>query len=180
MTKQNNSIMLPAIFGDLGFGAVEDPFFGIFGPVSRPTRNEMARLRWPGPRLRADVRETEDSYIVEADFPGAAKGDIELSLDDGILTIAYEKEENFSEGSKPEAEDEKAAEGTEETEAAEEAKPVETYLVRERHSKVSMRRSFALPDADEENTTAKLEDGVLTVTVGKKEKKETRKLVSID
>lgn len=112
------------------------------------------------PALKVDVRETDDSYIVEADFPGASKDDITLTVEDGALTIAYEK--------------------AEESETPEDSEPGK-YLVRERKSSfVSVKRTIELGDIDEDGTKANFADGVLTVTAAKKEPVETKKVVAID
>jgi HSP20 family protein len=89
-----------------------------------------------------DVRETEKSYVFEAELPGISEKDLELTLKEHVLVISSKKEEK-----------------------AEEKK--DRYLVRERRS-FSFNRSFALPkDADEDSVKAEFKNGVLTVEVGR-------------
>jgi HSP20 family protein len=98
-----------------------------------------------------DVRETEKSYIFEAELPGMTETDLELTLKDRVLTLSTKKDEK-----------------------REETK--ERYLVRERRS-ISFHRTFALPeDADEESVKAEFKNGVLTVEVGRKPEKAPRQI----
>jgi HSP20 family protein len=43
--------------------------------------------------IKADIRETEKEYIIEADMPGVKKEDIRLELRDGVLTVGVERNE---------------------------------------------------------------------------------------
>jgi HSP20 family protein len=105
--------------------------------------------------VKCDVKETDKGFEITADFPGAVKEDIDLSLDEGVLTISYEKNEE-----KEDDDDEKS------------------YIVKER-SRVSMKRSLMLGDVDENSAKATLENGVLTFTIDKKEPVETKKTIEI-
>ena len=133
-----------------------DPF-GIFDPSGwdrslAPVRS-VAKPAFAS--VKCDVKETDEGFEITADFPGADKDDINLSLDEGVLTISYEKSEEKDEG-----DDEKG------------------YIVKERSS-VSMKRSLMLGDVDEESAKATLENGVLTLTIDKKEPVETKKTIEI-
>lgn len=48
--------------------------------------------------IRTNVRETEEAYEFEAELPGYEAGEIELSLQDGVMTIAAEHSEEGTEG----------------------------------------------------------------------------------
>lgn len=122
-----------------------DGFFGSRGrslwPTSWPT---MPDLRETGINLvpEVDVDESDDAITVTVELPGMDEKDIEVTLQDGVLTLKGEKK-------------------TEKTDAAK-------HLT-ERHYG-SFRRSFRLPDAiDEEKVTAEVAKGVLTVVVPKTE-----------
>jgi|AGTN01.2.fsa_nt_gi Molecular chaperone (small heat shock protein) len=101
--------------------------------------------RLPGgaqlPAIRADVRETGESFIVEAELPGVKKNDVQIVCQEGVLTISVRAEESAE-------------------------KKEESYLRRERFKGESM-RSFSLRNIDEASITAKMEDGVLTLTLPK-------------
>lgn len=93
---------------------------------------------------RVDVWQDDKQVVVEAELPGVAKKDIEVSVDKGVLTIeADQKAEDNREG--------------------------RNYSIRERrYGKVA--RRFRLPETvDESKIDAGLTDGVLTVKLSKKE-----------
>ncbi len=92
--------------------------------------------------FKVDVKDEEGAYLVEAEVPGFVKEDIELSLMKGVLTIAVNKVE-------------------EETEE----KP--NYIHRERRTR-SMARRLYLGEVDEEKISAKLDNGILSISVPKK------------
>ena len=93
--------------------------------------------------IRADIRETDKEYIIEADLPGVRKEDIRLELEDGILTLGVEQNEQINEES-------------------------ENYIRRERRYG-SYCRSFRVDGVREDKVSAKYENGVLTVKLPKTE-----------
>lgn len=96
-----------------------------------------------------DICETDGEVILVADLPGVAKNDLQLDIDEAELTIRGDLEEQNRGGEK---------------------------LVDECvHGEY--RRTFTLGDTiDKEKITAKLENGVLTLTLPKHEKVEPRKI----
>lgn len=111
--------------------------------------------------MKCDLKETDDAYEMKADMPGVDKNDItvDFDTDSNLLTISYEH--------KDETEDKK-----EENVG---------YVIRERsYSKTS--RRFVLPAGDRDNIHAKYDNGVLTVTVGKKgePEKEANPVINIE
>jgi len=104
-----------------------------------------------------DVRETEKSYLLEAELPGFSEKDIAIRLDGSNLTIESKKEE---EKKMPESDGE-AYEGG-------------NYLIRERRAS-SFSRTFKLPEnADSEGITASFRNGILFMEIGKKAEAQTR------
>ena len=101
---------------------------------------------------KVDVKEEKDEYSMEMDLPGKTEKDINIEFKNNVLTISSE-----SKSEKEEKKEEKA-----------EAKTEGKYLIKERsYSKFS--RSFTLPeDVDSENLSAKVTNGVLTVTMPRK------------
>ena len=98
-----------------------------------------------------EVKETADSYVVRADVPGVKEEDVDVSLHNGVLSITGRRN-------------------------AEERKEGESFFLYERQYG-SFSRAFALPDtADGERVEAKLDAGVLTVTIGKKAEAKPRKI----
>lgn len=112
--------------------------------------NDLFNDEWIGQRRQStpaiNVIENEKDYRIELAAPGMNKDDVKVSVDDdNEIVIAYEK--------KSENKDEKKG----------------TYLRRE-FSYSSFRQSFMLPDdVDRDNISAKVEHGVLTVDLPKKE-----------
>ena len=94
-----------------------------------------------------NIKETENSYEVEMAAPGLKKEDFKIELENNMLTISSEKTEEREEG------DEK-----------------EKYSRRE-FSYQSFQRSLSLPKevVDEEKIKAHYKDGVLQLTIPKKE-----------
>lgn len=101
--------------------------------------------------LAVDVKDLGNAYEITADTPGMTNEDvkIELSPDNKILTIRGER--------KSETKEEEA----------------DTGFVRMERSYGSFARSFRLPDhADPDAIKAEMNQGVLKLTVPKKEKEE--------
>lgn len=110
--------------------------------------------------MKCDLKELDNAYILEADIPGADKDDITVNFDSdkSMLTVAYEhKNEN------------------------ETNKEDDGYVIKER-SYVKTSRSFVLPSGNRDNIHAKYDNGVLTVTVEKKEEpeKEEKQTITIE
>jgi len=98
--------------------------------------------------MKTDVHEQDNSYDVDIDLPGFKKDEINLSLDNGYLTVS---------ASKGLDKDEKDKKGK---------------IIRQERYAGSMQRSFYVGDAlTEEDIKAKFENGVLKLSVPKKEAK---------
>lgn len=96
--------------------------------------------------FKIDLQENEKEYIVEAELPGVDKENIDLTLEEGRLRIFIKKEENKEEKNK-------------------------NYIHRERRWS-SMERTILLSDVDDKALKAKLDNGILTINIPKKEKAE--------
>ena len=61
--------------------------------------DEMERSMFPAqqqgrlPAFRTDIRDAGDHYLLEADLPGFRKEDIDLHLEDNVLTITAKHQE---------------------------------------------------------------------------------------
>lgn len=109
-----------------------------------------------------DVREDADHIYVEAELPGFKKEEIELTLENATLTINAERREQR------EQKKEKGGNGGQAVEGE--------YLLRERRY-TRFSRSFTLPPTvDEGKVDARLADGVLTITLNKREETKPRKI----
>ena len=131
-------------FGSIrDFDAVFARYIGKRASVIRNTKPDS----WSIP---LDVVKDGDSLVVTASVPGTLKDDIDVSVDEDVLTI---KAENSSSSS-----DER-----------------ESYLLRERRTG-SYYRAIKLPETvDYENAESTFKNGVLTIKLPKLESKKTRK-----
>lgn len=110
-----------------------------------------------------DISETEDAYLLEADLPGFAENDIDVKVENDVLTVSSSIEKD------PEEEAEKEGENGNENEKTKTA-----YLVKERKSR-SFSRAFVLPkDVDSDGITAKVKKGILNLVLPKSEKAKPR------
>jgi HSP20 family protein len=108
---------------------------GFFGRSDTPTVNF---------RPSVDIVEQENQILVKADMPGMEKGNIKLTVNDGLLTIEGTRNETRKETDKG--------------------------YVRNERVVGTFSRSFSLPAwADEANISADYKNGVLEVTIPKTE-----------
>ncbi|QOV88233.1 Hsp20/alpha crystallin family protein [Humisphaera borealis] len=131
-----------------------DPFenitreFDVLNRIFNSGQSNGARLAPYG----VDIREDGDTLVVEAELPGFRKEEVDITLENQTLTISAEKKE--------ERRDEKKGD----------------YLLNERRYSRFL-RSFTLPPTvDEKTVNARLEDGVLTVSLNKREETKPRKI----
>ncbi|MFC2615649.1 MAG: Hsp20/alpha crystallin family protein [Treponema sp.] len=95
-----------------------------------------------------DVRETSGAYIMDIDLPGYTEKDVTIHLKERVLTVASNHEETKEKEEKPNG---------------------EQFLIRERTQRHFVRR-FTLPeDIDQDKVEASFKNGVLTVTIPRKE-----------
>lgn len=98
-----------------------------------------------------EVKETNDAFFVKADVPGVAEKDLDIAVHNNVLTISGSRQ-------------------------SEERKEGEAYALYERQYG-SFSRSFQLPDtADGDRVEAKLDAGVLHLTIFKKAEAKPRKI----
>ena len=99
--------------------------------------------------MAIDLVERDGEYVATIDLPGFERDDIDVRVTDHTLLVEAERDSSVAE------EDER-------------------YLRRERHHE-SMRRSIRLPDeVEREQVTARMKNGVLTVSLPKLEVEEAR------
>lgn len=148
-------MMLPTIFGENLFDDFMDDAFerNFFGGRNPLYGKHSKNL------MKTDVKETETGYELDIDLPGFKKDEISAHLEDGYLTVS-------------------AAKGVDKDEKDNEGR----YIRRERYSG-SMTRSFYVGNAvTEEDIKAKYEDGILSLSIPKKDPKavEAKKYIAIE
>ncbi len=96
-----------------------------------------------------DIREDEDNLYVDAELPGFGRDDVNVTIENGVLTIEAERKA--------------------------EEQPGAQHLHERRYTRVA--RSFTLPKTvDENKVDATLADGVLKLTLHKREEVKPRKI----
>lgn len=106
--------------------------------------------------LQSDVAEDDKEYTVKVDVPGMNRDDIHLAYSDGILTISGHRSTFKNDSDK------------------------KKNLVRQERSEGSVSRSFSLPNVDKKNISAKLDNGVLTITLPKTSPVEDEDSITIE
>ena len=104
-----------------------------------------------------EIADTKDAFVVTAELPGLEAKDVDLSIDEDVLTISGEKVEEKKEGKEDS----------------------QYYLWERRYG--SFNRSFTMPSAvDASKVTADFVNGVLTIKLPKSEKvKASAKKIAI-
>jgi HSP20 family molecular chaperone IbpA len=146
-------MLMPSIFGENLF----DDFFDDF---ARPARG-AARYGTPvASVMKTDIRETDKGFELDIDLPGYKKEDVKAQLKDGYMTISAEKKQE---------DDQKDDNGK--------------FIRRERFYGTCSRSFYVGEDLTEADIKAKFEDGILKVSVPKKEAKpevEEDKYIAIE
>ena len=109
--------------------------------------------------MKTDVKETDTGYEVDIDLPGFKKDEINAQLDNGYLTIS-------------------AAKGLDKDEKDKKGK----YIRKERYAGAMSRSFYVGENVTQEDIKAKYEDGILRLSVPKKEAKavEDKKYIAIE
>ena len=147
-------MLIPSIFGENLF---DDDWFDFDRDLWRkknPLYGKNAKNI-----MKTDIREHDTGYELDVDLPGFKKDEINIELENGYLTIS-------------------AAKGLDKDEQDKKGK----YIRKERYAG-AMQRSFYVGDAvTEEDVKAKFEDGILKLSIPKKDAKEveTKKTIAIE
>lgn len=95
--------------------------------------------------FKTDIKDNGKEYVLEAELPGFKKEDIHVDIEDGYMTISAER------SNETEKKDDKG------------------NFVRRERSYGSFSRSFDVSSVKTEDITGEYKDGVLTLTMPKKE-----------
>ena len=103
-------------------------------------------------QIRVDVSESAAAYTVHAEIPGVVKEDIQVSIDGSVVTLAAEIKQHDSETK-------------------------DNKVLRSERYYGSVSRSYQLPvEIDQANAKAKYDNGVLTLTLPKKQASGAQRL----
>jgi len=149
----------PFAFADAMSQEMDRLFSMTGGDLATPTRQSGAS----GARGRGvtqwipamEVRQREDEIVVHADLPGLTPDDVQIELENGVLTISGERRDSSEDRN----------EG----------------FIRSERSYGAFSRSIALPEGvDEDQVNARFEHGVLEVTVPLPRQQQSRRRVPIN
>jgi HSP20 family protein len=131
----------------------------------RAIQQEMLRMNagrawWPGQRYEGgagawapavDISERKDAYLATVELPGVKPGDVEITFEDGLLTIQGERHSaSYADGDK-------------------------AHRVERRYG--AFRRSITLPShVEADKIEASAQDGVLQVLVPKAEEAQAKQI----
>ncbi|HJA66160.1 heat-shock protein Hsp20 [Lachnoclostridium sp. An169] len=148
-------MLMPSIFGENLFDDWMDfPFDREFWGNRNPLYGKNAKNI-----MKTDIREHDTGYELDIDLPGFKKDEINVELENGYLTIS-------------------AAKGLDKDEQDKKGK----YIRKERYAGAAQ-RSFYVGDAvTQEDIKAKFEDGILRLSIPKKDAQavETKKSIAIE
>ncbi len=147
-------MLLPKVFGSYP----EEDWFDFGFPSFRDYDDVEKKLygKHAAQLMKTDIHETDEAYELDVDLPGFKKEDIKLTLENGYLVIEAGKS----------LEKEKKGKA-----------------IRKERYEGTMQRSFYVgEEVKEEDIKAKFEDGVLKLSVPKKEKEkaEEKKTILIE
>ena len=153
-------MLMPSIFGeDLFDDFMRDfPFYD-----DRDMKKAERKLygRHGKNMMKTDIKETDSAYELEMDLPGFTKDEIQVSLEDGYLTVSAEK------GLDKDAKEEKTG----------------RYIRRERYAGACQRTFYVGEDLTQEEIKGAFQHGILKLTIPKKEAKpavEQKKYITIE
>ena len=153
-------MLMPSLFGENLF----DDFFNDF-PFYNDRDMKKAERKLYGHRaknlMKTDIKEKGDSYILEMDLPGFKKDEIQVSLENGYLTV-------------------QAARGVDKDE---QEKKTGRYIRQERYAGACERSFYVGDDLTQDDIKGEFHHGVLKLTIPKKEAKpavEQSKYISIE
>ena len=145
-------MLMPSIFGENLF----DEFMNDF-PFFDDSDMRKAEKKLYGRRgkniMKTDIQEKDDEYLLEMDLPGFTKDEIQMSLDNGYLTISAAK------GLDQDAEEKKTGK----------------YIRKERYAGACQRSFYVGDGITEADIKAAFKHGILTVHIPKKENKVPEK-----
>ncbi|MDO4305178.1 MAG: Hsp20/alpha crystallin family protein [Bacillota bacterium] len=148
-------MMMPSIFNENLFDEMMNfPFEDDFFGKRNPLYGKHGRNV-----MKTDVKEKEDSYEVAVDLPGFKKEEISADLKNGYLTISAEKGLDKDEDDKN-----------------------GNFIRRERYYGSCSRSFYVGSGVKEEDIKAKFEDGLLKLSIPKKDEKaiESPKRIAIE
>ena len=136
-------MLMPSIFGENLFDEMMDSFNDEFFGKRNPLYGKNASRV-----MKTDIKEVDGRYVIDIDLPGFKKDEIQAQISDGYLTISASK------GLDKDQKDDKGR-----------------YIRRERYCGECSRSFYISDGITEKDVSAKFEDGILKLSIPKKETK---------
>ena len=138
--------MLPSVFGENLFDEMFEEPFELMSSLARrnPLYGKHAKNL-----MKTDIRETDTSYELDIDLPGFKKEEVQATIEDGYLIIS-------------------AVKGLDKDQKDDNGR----YIRRERYAGQCSRSFYIGSGVETKDVTAKFEDGILKVSIPKREQKQ--------
>lgn len=141
---------------------VEDMFEDLFSSALMPY-SPVSRIDQDVMTPRVNLRETDQAYEVEADIPGIEKDDVRISIENRRVTIEAEEK---MEATSPQGQSAQSGQSGRQGQQSRMERYYRRYAV-----------SFMLPaEVDDSSAEARLENGVLRLTLPKKQAVQAKRL----
>ena len=152
-------MLMPSIFGENLFDDWFDDFPFYADKGSKDIEKKLYG-KHAGRVMKTDIKEKDDGFELVMDLPGFTKDEVKASLENGYLTIS-------------------AAKGLDKDEKDKESG---RYIRKERYAGSCERSFYVGENLTQEDIKAKYENGILRLSVPKKEAKpvETKKTIAIE
>ena len=151
-------MLMPSIFGENLF----DDLFDSFPFYDNATKDVEKKLygRKAAHMMKTDIKEKSDGYELVMDLPGFTKDEVQVTLENGYLTVEAEKG----------------------LDKDEKEKETGHYIRKERYAGAMSRSFYVGDEVTQADIKARYEDGILRLSVPKKEKKavENNKYIAIE
>jgi len=146
MTRPNEASQVSRLYED-PFHSLENRMSQVFrGMMDNIGSNETGLGNYP-----VDVEEDDDAITIEAELPGFKRDEVDVNVENGVLTIKAERGAKQLNGK------------------------TKLHMSERRYTRVQ--RAFTLPrTVDGSDVEAKLCDGILTLTLKKTEESKPRKI----
>ena len=151
-------MLMPSIFGENLF----DDLFDSFPFYDNAGKDVEKKLygRKAAHMMKTDIKEKSDGYELVMDLPGFTKDEVQATLENGYLTVQAEKG----------------------LDKVEKEKETGHYIRNERYAGAMSRSFYVGDEVTQADIKARYEDGILRLSVPKKEKKavENNKYIAIE
>ncbi len=144
MSRRENQNQVSRLYDD-PFTTLENRMSHLFRGMLDPSSVDAGLANYP-----VDVEENDEQITIEAELPGFKSEEVDVNIENGVLTIKAERQSKTDDGAKK-------------------------HLQERRYTRVQ--RSFTMPrSVDGSDVDATLHDGILTLVLKKTEESKPRRV----